>query len=104
MPFDGIRKPHLEQVAAELYSDQMPYHNFNHVFGTLEAAELLVKRCLKESVPINGEVVYFALLFHDAVTMKITPIRALPLRKSILPTLPLSACAPKLFLKIRSKG
>jgi predicted metal-dependent HD superfamily phosphohydrolase len=66
MPFDGIRKPHLEQVAAELYSDQMPYHNFSHVLGTLAAAELLVERCLKEGVPINGEVVYYALLFHDA--------------------------------------
>ena len=66
MPFDEIRNAHLEQVAAELYSDQMPYHNFNHVFGTLVAAELLMERCLKEGVPINGEVVYFALLFHDA--------------------------------------
>jgi predicted metal-dependent HD superfamily phosphohydrolase len=66
MPFDGIRKPHLEQVAAELYSDQMPYHNFSHVLGTLAAAELLVEGCLKKGVPINGEVVYYALLFHDA--------------------------------------
>ena len=66
MPFDGIRNAHLEQVAAELYSDQMPYHNFKYVFGTLVAAELLMERCLKEGVPINGEVVYFALLFHDA--------------------------------------
>jgi hypothetical protein len=66
MPFDGIRNAHLEQVAAELYSDQMPYHNFNHVFSTLVAAELLMERCLKEGVPITGEVVYFALLFHDA--------------------------------------
>ena len=66
MPFDGIRKPHLEQVAAELYSDQMPYHNFNHVLRTLAAGEVLVERCLKEGVPINSEVVYYALLFHDA--------------------------------------
>ncbi|MGH8095103.1 MAG: hypothetical protein ACREIF_16795 [Chthoniobacterales bacterium] len=66
MPFDRIRNAHLEQVAAELYSDQMPYHNFKHVFGTLEAAELLVERCLNGGVPINCEVVYYALLFHDA--------------------------------------
>jgi hypothetical protein len=66
MQFDGIRNPHLEKVAAELYSDQMPYHNFNHVLGTLAAAELLVERCLKEDIPITGEVVYYALLFHDA--------------------------------------
>ena len=31
MHFDGFRNAHLEKVAAELYSDQMPYHNFNHV-------------------------------------------------------------------------
>jgi hypothetical protein len=66
MPFDGIRNAHLEQAAAELYSDQMPYHSFNHVLGTLAAGAVLVERCLKEGVPINGEVVYYALLFHDA--------------------------------------
>lgn len=66
MLFDGIRNVHLEQVAAELYSDQMPYHNFNHVLRTLAAGEVLVERCLREGVPINGEVVYCALLFHDA--------------------------------------
>jgi HD superfamily phosphodiesterase len=66
MPFDGIRKPHLEQVAAALYSDQMPYHNFSHVLRTLVEAELLVERCLKGCVPVNSEVIYFALLFHDA--------------------------------------
>jgi hypothetical protein len=43
MHFDGIRNVHLEQVAAELYSDQMPYHNFNHhVLRTLAAGEVLV--------------------------------------------------------------
>jgi predicted metal-dependent HD superfamily phosphohydrolase len=66
MPFDEIRKPHLEQVAAELYSDQIPYHNFSHILGTLAVAESLVKRCLKGGVPVDGEVVYLALLFHDA--------------------------------------
>ena len=57
MHFDGIRNAHLEQVAAELYSDQMPYHNFNHVLETLAAGAILVERCFKEGVPINGEVV-----------------------------------------------
>src|SRR5947199_1684206 len=66
MYFDGIRNAHLEQVAAELYSDQMPYHNFNHVLGTVAAGAVLVGRCLKEGVPIDSEVVYYALLFHDA--------------------------------------
>lgn len=66
MHFDGIRNAHLEQVAEKLYSDQMPYHNFNHILGTLAAAELLMECCLNEGVPINGEVVYYALLLHDA--------------------------------------
>ncbi len=66
MYFDEIRNAHLEQVAAELYSDQMPYHSFSHVLGTLAAGAVLVERCLKEGVPIHGEVVYYALLFHDA--------------------------------------
>ena len=66
MHFDGIRNAHLEEVAAELYSDQMPYHNFNHVLGTVAAGAILVERCLKEGIPIHGEVVYYALLFHDA--------------------------------------
>jgi hypothetical protein len=66
MPFDGIRKLHLERVAAELYSDQMPYHSFSHVLGTLAAGAMLVDHCLKEGLPINAEAVYYALLFHDA--------------------------------------
>jgi predicted metal-dependent HD superfamily phosphohydrolase len=66
MPFDAIRNPHLEQVAAELYSDRMPYHSFKHVQGTLAAGALLVERCLKRGIPIDDEVVYYALLFHDA--------------------------------------
>ena len=66
MHFDGIRNAHIEQVAAELYSDQLPYHNFNHVLGTVAAGAVLVERCFKERVPINSEVVYYALLFHDA--------------------------------------
>lgn len=64
--FDGIRNARLEQAAAELYSDQMPYHNFKHVQATLAAGALLVERCLKRGIPIDGEVVYYALLFHDA--------------------------------------
>jgi predicted metal-dependent HD superfamily phosphohydrolase len=65
-PFDGIRNAHLEKVAAKLYSDEMPYHNFIHILGTLAAGEKLVDRCLAQGVPINAEVVYYALLFHDA--------------------------------------
>jgi hypothetical protein len=66
MPFDAIRNPRLEQVAAELYSDRMPYHSFTHVLAALAAGEVLVERCLKEGLRINVEAVYYAILFHDA--------------------------------------
>jgi predicted metal-dependent HD superfamily phosphohydrolase len=64
--FDGIRNARLQQAAAELYSDEMPYHNFDHVLRTLAAGEIFVDRCLTEGIPITAEVVYYALLFHDA--------------------------------------
>jgi hypothetical protein len=48
MPFDGIRNAHLEQVAAELYSDQMPYH-IDVIF--------MVTRIMKKEREIN----YFAV-------------------------------------------
>jgi predicted metal-dependent HD superfamily phosphohydrolase len=66
MNFDGIRNPHLEKVAAKLYSDRMPYHNFDHALNTLAAGAVLVERCHNEGLPINVEAVYYALLFHDA--------------------------------------
>jgi HD superfamily phosphodiesterase len=44
----------------------LPYHNFNHVLRTLVSAELLMERCLKGGVPIDSEVLYYALLCHDA--------------------------------------
>jgi predicted metal-dependent HD superfamily phosphohydrolase len=66
MQFDSIRNDQLEKAASKLYSDQMPYHNFNHVLRALAAGDELVERCLREGVPINGEIVYYALLFHDA--------------------------------------
>ena len=82
MPFDGIRKPHLVQVAAQLYSAQLPYHNFSHYLEHWQQQNS--REPLPEGgVVVNGEVVYFALLFHDAGSMKITSTRALPLRKSI---------------------
>jgi hypothetical protein len=56
MHFDRIRNAQLEQAVAELYSDQLPYHNFNHVLRTLAAGAVLVESCLKEGIPINGEV------------------------------------------------
>lgn len=59
------RKPDLEQVAASLYGS-LPYHNFEHVRFTLRAAQRLIHRAHAEGITIDSEVVYLALLFHDA--------------------------------------
>jgi hypothetical protein len=80
----------------------MPYHSIKHVQGTLAAGALLVERCLKRGIPIDGEVVYYALLFHDAGYHEKHISKALPARKSILPTSLFSACVPKLFLNLSS--
>ena len=49
-----------------MYSDRLPYHNFGHIEGTLAAADKIAGRCQAEGIRIDLEVVYFALLFHDA--------------------------------------
>ena len=62
----SIRDHALEAEAQALYSDTLPYHNFAHVQDTLAAAELILVRCREENIRVDSEVVYFALLFHDA--------------------------------------
>ena len=61
-----IRNSQLEAQARALYSDALPYHNFDHVQDTLESAAMVIERCREEHIRIDVEVVYFALLFHDA--------------------------------------
>jgi predicted metal-dependent HD superfamily phosphohydrolase len=61
-----VRLPRIERVAETLYDERMPYHNFDHVRFTLRAAARLVKRAHTEGVKVDGEIVYLALLFHDA--------------------------------------
>ena len=63
---DRIRDEALETKARALYSDALPYHNFTHIQDTLESADTIVKRCQQENIRIDSNVVYFALLFHDA--------------------------------------
>ena len=62
----AVRDPHLEAEARALYSESLPYHNFDHVMDTLDAASAIVERCRAESIRIDVAVVYYALLFHDA--------------------------------------
>lgn len=61
-----MRDKQLEQTAAALYSDRLPYHNFRHALDAVESGHLIVRRCKSEHVRIDAAVVYYALLFHDA--------------------------------------
>ena len=61
-----IRNPEIEAEARGLYSPALPYHNFDHIEDTLAAAATIVARCREENIRIDVEVVYYALLFHDA--------------------------------------
>lgn len=56
----------IETIAAELYSDRLPYHNFSHALKAAERGREIVAHCHEDGVEINGDVVYYALLFHDA--------------------------------------
>lgn len=60
------RDEQLEQVAAGLYDASLPYHNFRHALEAVEAGARIVRRCQAENVRIDPDVVYYALLFHDA--------------------------------------
>ena len=62
----ALRNTQLEAAARVLYSAALPYHNFDHIQDTLEAAEKVIERCREEHIRIDAEVVYYALLFHDA--------------------------------------
>lgn len=52
--------------AAEPYYTDLPYHSFDHVQDTLDAAHTLLARCDRYGVEVDGAVVEAALLFHDA--------------------------------------
>lgn len=61
-----IRDPGLEAQVEPLYSAGLPYHNFQHAIDTINAAEHITRRCMEEGIRVDHEVVYYALLFHDA--------------------------------------
>ncbi len=62
----ALRNTQLEAEARALYSATLPYHNFDHIQDTLESAGKVIERCREENIRIEAEVVYYALLFHDA--------------------------------------
>lgn len=61
-----VRNTKLEQTVAELYDARLPYHNFSHALDVLAASEELLSRCYAEGISVDAEVVYPALLLHDA--------------------------------------
>lgn len=63
---DIIRNPGLEQAAAALYDPRLPYHNFSHALEVLTVGNEYIGRCREADMPIEVDVVYPALLFHDA--------------------------------------
>lgn len=63
---ESIRDRDLEADAASLYSDALPYHNFTHALSTIKSAERIIRRCMAEGIRVDPQVVYYALLFHDA--------------------------------------
>lgn len=58
-------EPGLVDAAAPYYTD-LPYHSFEHVLDTLDAAQTLLDRCERYAVEVDGAVVEAAVLFHDA--------------------------------------
>ncbi len=56
----------LEQRVAAYYAPELPYHNFNHALQAVANGRDIVSDCEREGIDIDAEVVYLALLLHDA--------------------------------------
>ncbi len=61
-----MRNEEIEKLAFKLYDSNMPYHNFDHIRTVLKEGEEIVRKCRGEGITIDENVVYYALLFHDA--------------------------------------
>lgn len=63
---ESFERKLIKDAAAKLYNPEMPYHNFEHAQGAAQRGMEIVDTCNDEGVPIDRDVVYFGLLFHDA--------------------------------------
>jgi predicted metal-dependent HD superfamily phosphohydrolase len=61
-----FRDPEVERSAAKLYSATLPYHNFTHALAAVTEGMGIVLLCASRGIRIDPQVVYYALLFHDA--------------------------------------
>ena len=64
--FTKVRNLSLEKAAYKFYSDKLAFHNFTHIEKAIHFADEIINFCGHRKPPINREIVYCALLFHDA--------------------------------------
>lgn len=55
-----------QTAARQYYDDALHYHNWGHVQDTIDTAEELLSRCAQYDVPVDDDMVRYALFFHDA--------------------------------------
>ena len=60
------RDNNLERLAEAYYDSRLHYHNFQHVLNTLEFGNRILIDCQSEQVTLRKQIVYLAILFHDA--------------------------------------
>ena len=60
------RDSNLERLAEAYYDSRLHYHNFQHVLDTLEFGNRILIDCQSEQVTLRKQIVYLAILFHDA--------------------------------------
>ena len=61
-----MRNKELEKIASRYYNPKLPYHNFGHVVTVIRESERMLEKCRSQGIKVDEEIVYYALLFHDA--------------------------------------
>ena len=61
-----MRNKELEKIASRYYNPKLPYHNFGHVVTVIRESERMLEKCRAQGIQVNEDIVYYALLFHDA--------------------------------------
>lgn len=64
--FPEFQREQLIEAASKLYNEKLKYHNFEHAQNTIEVSQEIIERCKKENLEVDEDVIYYALLFHDA--------------------------------------
>lgn len=56
----------VEEIAKNMYSGLLPYHNFQHAINVAKKALEIATICHREGMVVDNKVVYYAGVFHDA--------------------------------------